>query len=116
MGLLMWLELGASASLQPSTNRWCLQPVVSTQRLGGWSRSQGILGRRRKSLPDSSRGKQLRRELYWSQSGCHVWRSIFVGREGVLGTLLASAVPSRLSVEEMKGVEIKYSARSRSVE
>lgn len=35
------------------------------------------------------------RELYGSRSGCHVWRSIFVEREAVLGAWLASAVPSR---------------------
>ena len=91
-----WAHLPASS---PPQTAGASSPVVPTQRLGGWSRSvtpdPGAAGApevaaRRPFLA----GNGSVRELYGSQSGRHIWRSIFVGREGVLGAWLASAVPS----------------------
>ena len=62
---------------------------------GSWS--QGILGQlgRRNSLPDALFFVETAlQESYGSQAGCHVWSTIFVRCEGVLGSWLASTVPS----------------------
>ena len=96
-GLFTWVGLSASANLQASTNLSMPPARGSYPAPLGGSWSQGILGQlgRRNSLPDALFFVETAlQESYGSQAGCHVWSTIFVRYEGVLGSWLASTVPS----------------------